>query len=135
MTYALKTMFDMYFSTYLTDRHSHLWIYNIKSSLAKIDVFSLLKPFEVMTSTSPIGTFGSVAYLLAATLYQGNPDGNQKLWNIGSTEIYTLLQALLECCHIKMESSQWEKWNQKNEQHSNLWTLNWFSFHVNYFQK
>ena len=28
--------------------------------------------FEVMTSTLPKGTLGSVAFLLAATLYQGN---------------------------------------------------------------
>jgi len=40
------------------------------------------KTFEVMTSTSPKGTLGSVASLLAATLYQGNPDRNHKLWNI-----------------------------------------------------
>jgi hypothetical protein len=40
------------------------------------------KAFEVMTSTSPKGTLGSVASLLAATLYQGNPDRNHKLWNI-----------------------------------------------------
>jgi hypothetical protein len=40
------------------------------------------KTFEVMTSTLPRGTFGSVASLLAATLYQGNPDRNNKLWNI-----------------------------------------------------
>jgi hypothetical protein len=32
------------------------------------------KIFEVMTSTLPKGTLGSVASLLAATLYQGNPD-------------------------------------------------------------
>jgi len=33
------------------------------------------KIFEVMTSTLPKGTLGSVAAsLLAATLYQGNPD-------------------------------------------------------------
>jgi hypothetical protein len=31
------------------------------------------KIFEVMTSTLPKGTLGSVAFLLAATLYQGNP--------------------------------------------------------------
>jgi hypothetical protein len=30
-----------------------------------------------------------VATLLAATLYQRNPDRNHGLWNIGSTEIYT----------------------------------------------
>jgi hypothetical protein len=30
------------------------------------------------------GTLGSVASLLAAFLYQGNPDRNHKLWNIVS---------------------------------------------------
>jgi hypothetical protein len=35
---------------------------------------------------------------LAATLYQGNPDSNHKLWNIGSTERYLLhMQAPLQC--------------------------------------
>jgi hypothetical protein len=42
--------------------------------------------FKVMTSTLPKGTLGSVASLLAATLYQGNPDRNHKLWNIPSSE-------------------------------------------------
>jgi hypothetical protein len=42
--------------------------------------------FEVMTSTLPKGTLGSVASLLAATLYQGNPDRNHKLWNIVSSD-------------------------------------------------
>jgi hypothetical protein len=32
------------------------------------------KIFEVMTSTLPKGNLGSVALLLALTLYQGNPD-------------------------------------------------------------
>ena len=36
-----------------------------------------------MTATLPKGTIGSVATLLPATLYQGNPDRNHK-W-----EIYT----------------------------------------------
>jgi hypothetical protein len=40
------------------------------------------KIFEVMTSTLPKGTLGSVASWLAATLYQENPDRNHKLWNI-----------------------------------------------------
>ena len=44
------------------------------------------KIFEVMTSTLPKGTIGSVASLLASTLYQGNPDRNHKLWNIVSSE-------------------------------------------------
>jgi hypothetical protein len=56
------------------------------------------KTFEVMISTSPRGALGSVASLLAVTLYQGNPDRNQKLWNIASTERYIL--HMLECCHI-----------------------------------
>jgi hypothetical protein len=38
--------------------------------------------FEVMTVTLPKGNLDSVASLLAATLYQGNPDRNHKLWNI-----------------------------------------------------
>jgi len=54
--------------------------------------------FEMMTSTKTLGTLGSVAFLLAATLYQGNPDSNHKLWNIGSTERYLLhMQAPLQC--------------------------------------
>jgi hypothetical protein len=34
--------------------------------------------FEVMTSTLPKGTLGSVASFVVATLYQGNPDRNHK---------------------------------------------------------
>ena len=57
--------------------------------------------FEVMTSTLSKGTLGSVVSLLAATLYQGNPDRNNKLWNIISSERYILhMQVLLECCYI-----------------------------------
>ena len=48
------------------------------------------KIFEVMTSTLPKRILGSVASLLAATLYQGNPDKNHKLWNIVSSERYIL---------------------------------------------
>jgi hypothetical protein len=40
-----------------------------------------------MTSTSLRGTLDSVASLLAASLYQGNPDMNHKLWNIVSTKM------------------------------------------------
>jgi hypothetical protein len=49
------------------------------------------KTFEVMTSTELRGTLVSVASLLAATLYQGNPDRNHKFWNIVSTERYILI--------------------------------------------
>jgi hypothetical protein len=48
------------------------------------------KMFEVMTSTLPNGTLGSVASLLAATLYQENSDRNHKLLNIVSSERYIL---------------------------------------------
>jgi hypothetical protein len=48
------------------------------------------KTFEVMPSTKLRGTLGSVASLLAATLYQGNPDRNHKLWTIVSAERYIL---------------------------------------------
>jgi hypothetical protein len=59
------------------------------------------KIFEVMISTLPKGSLGSVASLLAATLYQGNPDRNHKLWNIVSSERDILhMQVLLECCYI-----------------------------------
>ena len=47
------------------------------------------KTCEVMSSTYLRGTLGSVASLLAATLYQGNPYIKHKLWNTVSTERYT----------------------------------------------
>jgi hypothetical protein len=60
-----------------------------------------------MTSTYPIGTLGSVASLLAATLYQGNPEKNLKLRNIESTDRYILhMQVIPACCYILMEWSQ-----------------------------
>ena len=46
------------------------------------------KIFEVMASTLPKGTFGSVVSLLAATRYQGKSDRNHMLWNIVSSERY-----------------------------------------------
>jgi hypothetical protein len=46
-----------------------------------------------MTSTLPIGTLGSVASLLAATLYQGNPDRNHKLWNCISVPLPCLVRS------------------------------------------
>jgi hypothetical protein len=55
----------------------------------------------MMLSILPKGTLGSVASLLAATLCQGNPDRNHKLWNIVSSERNILhMQVLLECCYI-----------------------------------
>ena len=39
------------------------------------------------------------SFLLAATLYQGNPDRNNKLWNIVSTDIYIYIYIL----HMKVK--------------------------------
>jgi hypothetical protein len=59
------------------------------------------KTFEVITSTYLRGTLGSIASLLAATLYQGNPDRIHKFWNIVSTERDIFhMHVLLECCYI-----------------------------------
>jgi hypothetical protein len=60
------------------------------------------KIFEVTTLTLPKGILGSVAFLLAATLYQGNPDRNHKLWNIVSSERYILHMQVLEECFLNI---------------------------------
>ena len=70
------------------------------------------KTFVVMTSTYLRGTLGSVASLLAATLYQGNPDRNHKLWNIVSSEKYILhIQVLLKY----IATYEWTVHNRKIE--------------------
>jgi hypothetical protein len=51
-------------------------------------------------NSKPIGTIGSIAFLLAATLYQENPDRNHKLWNIRSTERYNSIK-LTTTSHLK----------------------------------
>ena len=57
--------------------------------------------FEVMTSTLPKRTISSVVSLLAATLYQGIPDRNRKLWYIVLTERYIFnMQVLLEYFYL-----------------------------------
>jgi hypothetical protein len=69
-------------------------VFNIAQPIHGVD----RKIVKVMTSTLPRKTLGSVVSLLAATLYQGNPDRNRKLWNIVVIERYILyMQALLEC--------------------------------------
>jgi hypothetical protein len=65
-----------------------------------------------MISTLPIGTLGSVASFLAATLYQGNPDRNHKLWNIVSTERYILY--VCRCCW-NFATYKWKVHNGKIE--------------------
>jgi hypothetical protein len=70
----------------LYDRHHALVDrYGISLSQMTTDMFhlSLILPGPFLK-----GTLGSVASLLAATLYQGNPDRNHMLWNI-NWEIYT----------------------------------------------
>ena len=45
--------------------------------------------------------------LLSATLYEGNHDRKYKPWNfVSSWRCILIMQGLLECCYIEMESSQ-----------------------------
>ena len=60
--------------------HGHLWH---RYSIANNQVI-LSKTSDDINLTSM--NLGSVSSLLAATLYQGNPDRNHKLWNIGLTK-------------------------------------------------
>ena len=48
------------------------------------------KTLEMTPLTEPLDIIASAAYLLAATLNQGNPEGSYKLWNIVLTERYIL---------------------------------------------
>ena len=52
------------------------------------------KFFEVITSTLPKGTLGSVASLIAATLYQGNIYSLAKLGKCNSNLASTILKQL-----------------------------------------
>jgi hypothetical protein len=47
-----------------------------------------------MTSTLSLGSINSVAWLLEATLCQGNLDSKHNIWNIVSIEIYILYMLL-----------------------------------------
>ena len=70
--------------------------------------------FEVITSTYPRGTIGSVASLLAATHYQGHPDRNHKLWNILSTERYMCIYSICRCCW-NVATYEWKVHSRKIE--------------------
>jgi hypothetical protein len=59
-------------------------------SIFKLVLYIDRKTFEVMTSTYPNGTIGSVYSLLVALFNQGIPNRNHKLWNIVSTDRYVL---------------------------------------------
>ena len=67
--------------------------------------------FEVMISTLPRGTLGSVATLLAGTLYQGNADRTHQLWNITLTERY---YSICGCCWT-VAAYKWKVLNAKIE--------------------
>jgi hypothetical protein len=61
-----------------------------------------------------------VAFLLAATFYQGNHDRDHKLWNIRSTERYILhTQALLEVATYKwkIHNGKFFKWREATTNH------------------
>ena len=45
----------------------------------------------------PKGTLGSVASLLAATLYQGNPNRNRNLWNVVSAFNVRVRNSYTQC--------------------------------------
>ena len=70
------------------------------------------KIFEAMTSNLPKGTLDSVASLLTATLYQGNPDRNHTLWNIVSSERY--IYSICRCCW-NVATYKWKVHNGKIE--------------------
>ena len=82
----------------LTTNGTYPWSYVTQIFIAVNQVMvATVKLFEVMNSTLPKGTIGSVASLLAATLYQRNPDRNHKVWNIISSERFIL--------HMEVKSS------------------------------
>jgi hypothetical protein len=59
--------------------------------------------FEVMTSPLQNETLGSVASLLAATLFQGNPDRNLR-------DIYSICR-----CYRNLAAYTWKVHNEKIE--------------------
>jgi hypothetical protein len=65
-----------------------------------------------MISTEPLGTLGSLASLLAATLYKGNHDRNHKLWDI----LYQLrdIYSICRCC-LNVAKYKWKVHNGKIE--------------------
>jgi hypothetical protein len=91
-----------------------VWRHLSSMAQARSFIFKFRYIDDVLSlNMSEVGDLGSRASSFAADLYQGNPDGIQKLWNIVSTDRCILhMQVLLECCYIYMESSQWENLNQ-----------------------
>jgi hypothetical protein len=69
-------------------------------------------------------TNSSVTSLLAATLYQGNPDGNHKLWNIVSTEREIYIYSVCRCCW-NVPTYKWKVHIGKIEIISTMWCINY----------
>jgi hypothetical protein len=86
----------------------HLWHrYSITVNQVMVATVKLSRWWFQLNQS--IWTLGSVASSSAATLSQGNPHRNHKLWNVLSTERYTLhMQVLLECTLMVNSQWQWE---------------------------
>ena len=86
---------------------------NISVVICDTDIHLYYITVNQVMVACPIGTLGSVASMLAATLYQGNHDMDHKLWNIGSIErdmLHIYMQVLLE-----VATYQWKIHNRKIE--------------------
>jgi len=71
-----------------------LWV-KLDKFWRKKKILFVFKGYTCRFKSEAFASFASIALrpcLLAANLYQGNPDRNHKPWNIVSTERYTL------CC-------------------------------------
>ena len=86
----------------------HLWHrYSITVNQVMVATVKLSRWWFQLNQS--IWTLGSVASSAAATLSQGNPHRKHKLWNVLSTERYTLhMQVLLECTLMVNSQWQWE---------------------------
>ena len=67
----------------------------------QISLFVLLTTLQVIVSTLSLRTYVSVVSVLAATLYQGNHDTNQKLWHIASTKMLQTIKKSENLIFIK----------------------------------
>ena len=67
----------------ITTNGTYPWLF-VRQILCLLSHCGNLKTVDVMTSTGLLGIIGSVASLLAATLYQRNPDRNHKWGNLKS---------------------------------------------------
>jgi hypothetical protein len=80
----------------------HVLLKKNEKKLARSFSFTFRYIDDVLSLNNlPKGIIGSVASMLAANLYQGHPDRNNKLRNIVSSERYILhMQVPLKSCYI-----------------------------------